>query len=47
MSGQQSGHVHDTAGTTTNQQTVNGVIYDVTTVRCSCGKFISASATPR
>lgn len=47
MSDQQDGHVHDTAGTSTNQQTVNGVIYDVTTVRCSFGKFISGTATPR
>jgi hypothetical protein len=40
-------HAHDTADVTTNQQTVNGVVYDVTTVRCSCGHFRSGSATPR
>lgn len=40
-------HVHDTVGTTTNQQTTGGVIYDVTTVRCSCGHVTGGSATPR
>lgn len=40
-------HVHDANGSTTNTQTMNGVVYDVTTIRCSCGHVTGGSSTPR